>query len=362
VLIVLVLNAGSSSLKFALFDGEEALARGSVDRLGERRDHAAEVDEVLRRLPEGARPEAVGHRVVHGGDRFQTPVRITPSVLGELEALVPLAPLHEPHNLGPVHALAERQPELPQVACFDTAFHALMPRLERLLPLPRAYFEKGVKRYGFHGLSYEYVASRLPELDRRAAEGRTVVCHLGSGASMCALLAGQSIATTMSFTALDGLMMGTRCGALDPGAVLYLQQTEGLDAEAVSDLLYKRSGLLGVSGLTSDMRDLLSSSDPNAREAVELFCHRVARELGSLAAALEGLDALVFTGGIGAHAVPVRARICQKAAWLGIAIDAEANAASRTVLHTAESAVSVLVVPTDEERMIARHVRSVLGS
>ena len=387
---ILVLNAGSSSLKFEVFllDGA-ALARefaGNVEELGgtprftATDAHGTVIDE--RSWPAGRAigPDgalafllewlqahgagrdivAAGHRVVHGGTEFSSPVRITADVLARLEALVPLAPLHQPANLRPIAALAARQPALPQVACFDTAFHRDQPPLAQAFALPRALSEGGVKRYGFHGLSYEYVASVLPRHDPRAAAGRTVVLHLGNGASMCALLRGRSVATTMSFTALDGLPMGTRSGALDPGVLLYLMNERGLDAQALERLLYHDSGLLGVSGVSSDMRVLLESSDPHAREAVELFCYRIGRELGSLAAALEGLDAIVFTAGIGEHAAPVRAAVCRGAAWLGVALDAGANAGGGPRISTPDSAVAAWVIPTDEELMIARHTRALL--
>jgi acetate kinase len=387
---ILVLNAGSSSLKFEVFllDGA-ALARevaGNVEELGgtprftATDAHGTVIDERswptggaigpdgalafllewLRAHGAGREIVAAGHRVVHGGAEFAAPVRITADVLARLEALVPLAPLHQPANLRPIAALAARQPALPQVACFDTAFHRGQPPLAQAFALPRALSEGGVKRYGFHGLSYEYVASVLPRHDPRAAAGRTVVLHLGNGASMCALLRGRSVATTMSFTALDGLPMGTRSGALDPGVLLYLMNERGLDAQALERVLYHDSGLLGVSGVSSDMRVLLESSDPHAREAVELFCYRIGRELGSLAAALEGLDAIVFTAGIGEHAAPVRAAVCRGAAWLGVALDAGANAGGGPRLSTPDSAVAAWVIPTDEELMIARHTRAVV--
>jgi acetate kinase len=383
---VLVMNAGSSSLKFALVAGDQSLGRGQVDRIGvagkrphakvqrngvtlidadvPAADHEQALDWLLDWTPTalpGVRPAAVGHRVVHGGDAYTTPVRVTPGVVAALKALVPLAPLHQPHNVAPIEYLLRRSPDLPQVACFDTAFHATQDRLERMYALPRAYFERGVKRYGFHGLSYESIAGRLPAVDPRAAAGRTVVCHLGNGASMCALRAGRSVATTMGFTALDGLVMGSRCGSIDPGVLLYALEHDGLSPPQLSELLYTQSGLLGVSGISSDMRDLLASARPQAAEAVELFCRRAARELGTLAAALGGLDAVVFTAGIGEHAAPVRARIGELAAWLGVRIDPAANAAHRPAIHSPDSAVAVLVIPTDEEGAVARHVVRTLG-
>lgn len=403
---ILVLNAGSSTLKFALLREEKHLVRGVIDAINPTGqgavarikdgtgkvlvdefiggvEHAAVLKWLWRWLPEtfpDLAPAAVGHRVVHGGDTFSAPVRITPDILTQLEALAPLAPLHQPHNLAPIRHLLRTYPDLPQVACFDTAFHATQPRLERMFALPRRYFEQGVKRYGFHGLSYEYIATCLPDLEPRAARGRTVVCHLGNGVSLCALLGGKSVATTMGFSTLDGVPMGTRCGSLDPGVLLYLLDPEaparyGLtlpDASSsekrilshspreITHLLYHQSGLLGVSGVSSDMRELLASSQPEAAEAVELFCYRLARELGALAAVLGGLDALVFTAGIGENAALVRSKVCQRAAWLGVCIDEQANTEHRTRLDAPGSAVAVLVIPTDEERLIARHVTALL--
>ena len=308
------------------------------------------------------RLSAVGHRVVHGGTRFSGPVRVDVRILSELRALIPLAPLHQPHNLAAIEAVADEAPWLDQVACFDTAFHRTQPAVAQAFALPRRYADAGIRRYGFHGLSYEYVAATLPRLDQRAAAGRTVVAHLGNGASMCALEGGQSVATTMGFTALDGLMMGTRCGAIDPGVLLYLIDRHRMDAAQLQQLLYEQSGLLGVSGRSSDMRDLLASTEPAAREAIDLFVYRASRELGSLAAALGGLDALVFTGGIGENAAPIRARICQEASWLGLRLDPEANARGGPCITTADSAAAAWVVPTNEELMIAMHARALLGT
>jgi acetate kinase len=301
--------------------------------------------------------------VVHGGAGLAAPVRITPEIVTRLEALVPLAPLHQLANLLPIKTLLADRPGLPQVACFDTAFHRAMPGPAQAFALPRALTDAGVRRYGFHGLSYEYVTSVLPRFDPRAAAGRTVVLHLGNGASMCAVANGRSIATTMGFTALDGLVMGTRCGSLDPGVVLHLLDTRGMDARGLERLLYHESGLLGLSGLSSDMRELLASDLPASRLAVDVFVYRARRELGSLAAALGGLDAMVFTAGIGEHAAAVRASVCRDAAWLGVELDAAANEAGGPRISSDASRVAVWVIPTDEELMIARHTRDlVLGS
>ncbi|MFN8545511.1 MAG: acetate/propionate family kinase [Candidatus Binatia bacterium] len=389
---VLVLNAGSSSIKFARFDvgtagalepgpHGEIEAIGGTPRLGvragdgtlladrpcaaaEAADHRSAIATIrawLHAHPSARPLAAVGHRVVHGGREFAAPVRVDAAVLATLERLVPLAPLHQPHNLAAIRAVTEATPDVPQVACFDTAFHRTQPPVAQAFALPRRYADEGVRRYGFHGLSYEYVASVLPGLAPGLASARVVVAHLGNGASMCALRAGRSVATTMGFTAVDGLPMGTRTGALDPGAVLHLLDHHRLDARALERLLYHESGLLGVSGISSDMRTLLASDDPHAREAIDLFVYRIGRELGSLAAALGGLDALVFTGGIGEHAAPVRARVCRDAAWLGIRLDEAANAAGGPCISTVAAAASAWVVPTDENLMIARHTVRVLG-
>jgi acetate kinase len=386
---LLVLNAGSSSLKFSVFldeDPPRPLLRGQLEGLLTRprfvaRNSTAVVGE--KEWPSGTmlghqgaieflftwgrggalaghRIVATGHRVVHGGMKFSAPVLINSETLAELEALVPLAPLHQPHNLAAIEAVALMAPKLPQVACFDTAFHRSQPAVAQAFALPRRYAEEGVRRYGFHGLSYEYIASVLPTCDRRAADGRTVVAHLGNGASMCALSGGRSVATTMSFTALDGLIMGTRCGAIDPGVLLYLIDRHGMNARTLRQLLYEQSGLLGVSAVSSDMRELLSSSDSAAAEALDLFVYRIRRELGSLAAALNGLDALVFTGGIGGNAVSIRSRVCRDASWLGLELDEEANVKGGPCISRAGSRVSAWVIPTNEELMIALHTRRLL--
>ena len=389
--ILAVLNAGSSSIKFSLFAldaGALALTyRGQVEGLytaphfsardasgrleadktwdpGTALGHEGALAHLLEFLHDrlaGQRLVGIGHRVVHGGAQFARPVRVDAALLDALEHQVPLAPLHQPHNLAPIRQLLASVPRIPQVACFDTAFHHGNPQLAQMFALPWEMYEQGVRRYGFHGLSYEYVASVLPQVDPRAAQGRCVVLHLGNGSSMCALRAGRSIATTMGFTAVDGLPMGTRCGALDPGVLLYLMDRHGMDARRLEQLLYHESGMLGISGVSSDMRTLLASSEPRARLAIELYCYRIGRELGSLAAALDGLDAVVFTAGIGENAAPVRERACRAAAWLGLELDAHANDAGGPRLSTVASRVSAWVVPTDEELMIARHTRDVLG-
>jgi acetate kinase len=305
---------------------------------------------------DGHRLRAVGHRVVHGGARFGRPERITPEVLAALERLAPLAPLHQPHNLAPIRALAASRPDLPQVACFDTAFHHDMPAAAARFALPREYEDAGIRRYGFHGLSYEYIARELHQVAPMLANRRVIIAHLGNGASLCALRQGRSVDTTMGFTALDGLVMGTRCGNLDPGVILHFEQALGLTSAQVEDILYRRSGLLGVSGgIASDMRTLLASREPRARDAIELFVYRVAREVGALASSLGGLDGMVFTAGIGEHAPPIRTLIGARLDWLGVDLDAAANNAGAAVISTPRSRVEVRVMPTDEEAMIARH-------
>jgi len=386
---VLAVNAGSSSIKFALFEiGTRkqlaATSRGQIEGIGTAphfiaRDPAGVVQEE-RRFSGGSHEEllgallgfvdahlggdalrGVGHRVVHGGTRFAGPARIDAETLRAIEALTPLAPLHQPHNISPIRAIAAARPGLPQVACFDTAFHHDMPAVAARLALPRSFEAEGVRRYGFHGLSYEYIARRLRETAPRLATGRVIVAHLGNGASLCAMRDGRSIDTTMGFTALDGLVMGTRCGTLDPGVVLHLIEQRGMSAKVVSELLYQRSGLLGVSGVSNDMRTLLASGDPHAAEAVELFVFRLSREAGGLANSLGGLDGFVFTAGIGEHAAPVRAAAGERLGWLGLRIDAAANARGDAVISAPDSRVEVRVIPTDEEAMIARHTLETIG-
>jgi acetate kinase len=389
---VLTINAGSSSLKFAVYrigedDRPSLSAKGQVEGIGTAPHFVAEDadDRVLvdRRFPNdpssghdaffrvigdwlsehfGGRASllGVGHRVVHGGTEFAAPVRVSPAVLAKLEALCPLAPLHQPHNLAGIRAVAAVQPDLPQVVCFDTAFHRNHPELADWFALPRRFYDDGIRRYGFHGLSYEYIASVLPEVAPEIAEGRVVIAHLGSGASMCAINAGRSQDSTMGFTALDGLPMGTRCGALDPGVVLHLIRAHGMDADAVERMLYHDCGLKGVSGISNDMRTLLASDDPRARHAIDLFVWRIGRELGALAAVLGGLDGLVFTAGIGERSAEIREQVCEKAAWLGIELDPASNARGCPRVSAEGSRVAVYAIPTDEELMIARHTLAVL--
>jgi len=385
---ILVLNAGSSSIKFSLFAELEPIASGQVEAIytaarfvakyatgqpenehrwvsGHSLGHDGALAHIIDWLKssQGAdqRLTAVGHRVVHGGADYAAPVRLDAATVDKLQKLVPLAPLHQPHNLAPIRELLARAPDLPQVACFDTAMHRTNPPLAQMFALPQELSDAGVRRYGFHGLSYEYIASALPRLDERAARGRTVVLHLGNGASMCALRAGRSVASTMGFTAVDGLPMGTRCGAIDPGVILYLMDERGMDARAIEKLIYSQSGLLGVSGVSSDMRVLLDSAAPRAKLAIDLFVYRIGRELGSLAAALGGLDAIVFTAGIGERAAPIRERVCRDAAWLGVELDPTANAGHGPRISTASSRTSAWVIPTNEELMIARHTRDLLA-
>ncbi|HEY3599307.1 MAG TPA: acetate/propionate family kinase [Paraburkholderia sp.] len=390
--VILVLNAGSSSIKFCAYfvqGGELALGvHGQVEGLfsaprftafdsngdevgmkswgeGVRLEHEEAVQYIgtfLRSHRDGNRLVAVGHRVVHGGEAFSTAVLATPEVVDALDRLTPLAPLHQPHNLKPIRIVAALHPELPQVACFDTAFHRSQPDVAQAFALPESITGAGVRRYGFHGLSYEYIAQALPDYSPKAAAGRTVVAHLGNGASMCALAAGRSMASTMGFTAVDGLPMGTRCGNLDPGVILYLLDELKMDARAIEDLIYKQSGLLGVSGVSGDMRMLLTSAAPRACFAIDLYAYRIARELGSLAAAAQGLDALVFTAGIGEHAAEIRRRVGEQAAWLGVEIDPVANDAGGPRISTPSSKVEVWVIPTNEELMIARHTRALIDA
>jgi acetate kinase len=386
---ILILNAGSSSLKFSVFrDGEppELLMRGRVQDLFSRPrfvahnaqgqtvaekqwddvklGHSGAIEFLFDWGRSGSLSEhrvvAVGHRVVHGGVRYTEPVLIDSETLSSLKSLVSLAPLHQPHNLAAIDAVAQLSPGLPQVACFDTAFHRTAALEAQTFALPRRFTEAGILRYGFHGLSYEYIASVLAEYDANAATGRTIVAHLGNGASMCAMKSCRAVATTMGFTPLDGLPMGTRCGAIDPGVLLYLMDEHRLDSRALAQLLYHESGLIGVSQISSDMRTLLAASDRSAAEAVDLFVYCIGRELGSLAAALGGLDALVFTGGIGENAAPIRDRVCRNAAWLGLEFDDGANARGSPRITRPGSRVAAWVIPTNEELIIAQHTKRLL--
>ena len=388
---ILVLNAGSSSIKFSLYrsSGADDLSltfKGQVQGIGTRPQLSAKSadgevladesyavgelqnhEQVLSRLGawllerlDDSPLAAVGHRVVHGGPDFAAPLAVDQAVLEKLEAFVPLAPLHQPHNLAAIRAVQGRFPELLQVACFDTAFHRGHPEMADRFALPDALYQEGVRRYGFHGLSYEYIARTLPEAAPEIAPGRVVVAHLGSGASMCAMHAGRSVDSTMGFTALDGLPMGTRPGAIDPGVLLYLLGAKGWDVPRLEQFLYHETGMRGLSGISNDMRDLEASDDPMAALAVTYFAYRIARELGALSASLEGLDGLVFTAGIGENSPEIRARVCARASWLGVALDEAANAGGAMRISTGESKVAVLVIPTDEEGMIARHTLQLL--
>jgi acetate kinase len=389
---IAVLNAGSSSLKFSVFEERgtefELIVRGQAEGLHTAprfaaKDAAGKVvnekswgdgiklghDGALEHLVAFLRAEyaehrliGIGHRVVHGGSEYTRPVRVDAQILSALEKYIPLAPLHQPHNLAPIRSLLERSPQLPQVACFDTSFHSGAPPVSMAFALPKVITDRGVRRYGFHGLSYEYIADVLPQFDDRAASGKTVVLHLGNGSSMCAIARGRSLASTMGFTAADGLPMGTRCGSLDPGVVLYLMDELKMDARAIEKVIYQQSGLLGMSGISSDMRTLEGSAAPEARAAIDVFIYRIGRELGSLAAALGGLDAIVFTAGIGENSRGLRERVCKDAAWLGVELDASANGANGPRISPAGSRVSAWVIPTNEEVMIARHTRRVLAA
>ena len=382
-----VINAGSSSLKFSVYAGDRRLLDGQVDGIGVRpaakargadgvalpppdlgaSPPATPADALIAIMPwlnerlGGRRFAALGHRVVHGGPNHAAPCLVTPALLAELDALSPLAPLHQPHNLAPIRAAMARAPDLPQVACFDTAFHRTIPEVSQVFALPREMAERGIRRYGFHGLSYDYIASVLPQAAPGIAHGRVVVAHLGNGASLCAMKNGRSMATTMGFSALDGLPMGTRCGQLDPAVVLHLLTTEGMSVAEVEALLYRKSGMLGLSGVSSDFRELLASEEPRARFAIDVFVYQVARNIASLAGALGGLDGIVFTAGVGENAAPIRAAICAACAWLGVELDTVANHARGPRITKPGSRVAAYVIPTDENLMIARQTRALVG-
>ena len=388
---ILTINAGSSSIKFALFPlarpiSPEAEVSGQIDGIGTNATKMVAKDKAGQKIADQAiageqvshdlafdallkwfsatqadwQIVAVGHRVVHGGDLYSQPTVIDAQVLEHLTGFIPLAPLHEPHNVAGIRALQTLLPAVPQVACFDTAFHRSQPEVAQSFALPRSLTAEGIKRYGFHGLSYEFIARALPQHSHRA-NGRVIVAHLGNGASMAAMVGRKCVATTLGFSTIDGLMMGTRCGNLDPGVILHLMETKQLSVKDMTKLLYKESGLLGVSGISQDMRTLLASDKPEAQEAVDLFCYRIARELGSLAAAAGGLDALVFTGGIGEHAAEVRRRVCLLSEWLGLRLNPEANARHDIVISAPNSSVDVLVIPTNEEWMMAHHAQTLLA-
>ncbi len=388
---ILTINAGSSSIKFALFPlahpiSPDAELSGQIDGIGaqatkliaknkageriadqllsgDQINHNQAFDALLKWFTAsqtGWEIVGVGHRVVHGGDLYAEPTLINQQVLDHLTGFIPLAPLHEPHNVAGIRALQALLPSVPQIACFDTAFHRSQPKVAQTFGLPRALTEEGIKRYGFHGLSYEFIARTLPEHTAKA-DGRVIVAHLGNGASMAAMVGRKCQASTLGFSTIDGLMMGTRCGNLDPGVVLHLMETKGLSVKDMTTLLYKESGLLGVSGISQDMRTLLASDKPEAEEAVNLFCYRIVREIGSLAAAAGGLDALVFTGGIGEHAAEVRRRVCAELEWLGVKLNTDANAGDEIHINTKESTVDVMVIPTNEELMMALHVQRLLA-
>ena len=388
----LILNAGSSSLKFCIRHrhGREMwhdASSGQIEGIGtaphlkvkdssgeklydgapdmDVKDGKDAIEALARWLRQskyaGSRVLGVGHRVVHGGPKFTGPTVINAQVLAELYELVPLAPLHQPHNLAAIEAVFERLPDVPQVACFDTSFHRGHDPVADVVPLPREIREAGVQRYGFHGLSYEYIASILPSVAPEIASGRVIVAHLGSGASLCAMKNGKSVDSTLGFTALDGICMGTRPGSIDPGVILYLFQTLGLSAKEVETMLYKKSGLLGISGISNDMRDLLGREEPEAKLAVDYFIYRIAKEIGALTAVLGGIDGIVFTAGIGENSPEIRRRVCEASAWLGVKLDATANDARGPRISTADSKVSVWTIPTNEELMIAIQTGLLLG-
>jgi acetate kinase len=389
---LIVINAGSSSVKFAIYQLDSSAqlsihANGQIEGIGnqatfmvtrpcgevvvdslladgEVTNHKEAITKIhswlLSYIADG-RLLAIGHRIVHGGQNYSAPVLITSEVLKELETLIPLAPLHQPHNLAAIHAFHAIMPALPQVACFDTAFHHTQAVVVQRFALPRHFFDEGVRRYGFHGLSYEYIVSILPDLDQKLLDARVIIAHLGSGASLCAIHKGRSIATTMGFSPLDGLVMGTRCGSLDPGVILYLMEHHRMQARELEHLLYYESGLLGVSGISDDMRTLLASGDVAAQEAITMFVYRIGREIGSLVAALSGLDALIFTGGIGEHSAEIRSRICLESAWLGLQLDEVSNQAGKTLISSVDSKISAWVAPANENLVIAKHTLNFVG-
>jgi acetate kinase len=358
---ILVINAGSSSLKYGLYKAHDLTPIENKNiAIGSKDGYEAAAEEIIK-LVKTHNVIGVGHRVVHGGKDFSAPQKINGKVLAELEALTPLAPLHQPHNLTPVKLIQKKYPDLPQVACFDTAFHRTQPRLNQIYALPRKLTDEGIIRYGFHGLSYEYVSSVLPKtVGEKAAKGRVIVAHLGNGASLCAMKDGKSVATTMGFTPGDGLMMGTRTGSIDPGVMPYLTEQKGLTDKNVSDIFNKQSGLKGVSGLTEDVRQLLASNTPEAKEAIDLFCLYAARHIASLTVDLGGLDALVFTGGIGENSGVIRQKICAHLEHLGVKVDAVLNTANSPAINAKGSSVQTFVIRTNEELMIAQHTKNLI--
>ncbi|MFC3909118.1 acetate/propionate family kinase [Legionella dresdenensis] len=384
---IVVLNSGSSSIKFAIYGLSPSLPKlfyGAVENLREepvlklfdqthqlikKERFAKERDyhyfyellfSTLKTNPFGFKIIAIGHRIVHGGREFDAPVLISDEIINKLKKLIPFAPLHQPYNLEAVECVSKLYPELLQIACFDTSFHTTHPALADLFGLPRRYFDAGVKRYGFHGLSYEFIMHQLHTINPQKHLDRVIIAHLGNGASMCAVSQGKAVDSTMGFTALDGLVMGTRCGNLDPGVILYLLQSEKMPPEKIQSLLYKESGLLGVSGVTYNMQELLADNKPHAKEAIDLFVYRIRRELGALTAVLGGLDVLVFTGGIGENAWQIRQAVCQNNDWLGIKIDADLNQANQLMINSTESMVDIYAMPTDEEWIIASHCRHLI--
>lgn len=387
---ILVLNSGSSSLKFALFSGDHCTGHGAITGIGHKAHLVAkgelfadkacvlpilgdchtttDATRIFINWLEAYLPAkslvAIGHRVVHGGDLTKS-MRVTPDLVAQLKSLAPLAPLHQPYNIESINLIAQLYPDIPQVACFDTLFHNTIDPLHRRFALPRHWYDQGVKRYCFHGLSYEYIAGRLAEIAPRAFAGRTLAAHLGSGASLCALKNGKSVDASTGFSALDGLVMGTRPGTLDAGVILYFLQEVRFDAKTISDMLYLESGLLGVSGISSDMETLIHSPEPQAREAIDLFCLRITQHAGGLISLLGGIDAIVFTGGIGEHAASIRAQLCQSLEWIGVNLDTERNAAAKpdqeTLLSSPQSKVEIWLIPTDEEAVIVRHTREAIG-
>jgi len=385
---IAVLNAGSSSIKFALYQhgqDQHLLFGGQIEQIGvapkltvkdsdgekvlenswgandlNHRTATTTIIETAIGLLGGKPVSGIGHRVVHGGTQFTAPSLVTKEVVASLRTFCPLAPLHQPHNLAPIEAIASAAPHIPQVACFDTAFHQAQPALAQSFALPRELTDSGIRRYGFHGLSYEFVTGRLKEIAPGLAAGRVIIAHLGNGASICAVKGGRSTATTMGFTAVEGLVMGTRCGSVDPGVLIYLMDEKGMDARALESLIYKKSGLLGVSGISSDMRTLRQSDEPNAREAIDLFIYRIVREIGSLAAALGGVDGIVFTGGIGQNDAATRREVIAGCAWLGAELDDASNKGMEGRIDSSSSQIPIWVIPTDEERVIARQTASIL--